>query len=536
MSSRSRSNSISSYGAALAGVALAAFTMSSSATAQVLPGVRTDTFGNTITSSQVSSHIPSRLFRDISSLPLLTSGDQEETGIIPLGFLFPFYGKTYAGFNFTTDGVISSTAGGGEAFDWSNDASLPSTLITGGGARIYPHHDDTVARVYGAYFSAASSGFGTEAFIAQWKACYWLCDAGQDKDIVIEYNVALLRDGTIIMAHKFASSDNGGGATVGIQNETASDGVAYSANSTGSIVDGMTVLVIPAKSGISDDIQIAATEAAIVTTSAFAGNVHSHAGQAAHRKKSGSKRNLWGSVIGGRADGEIGSDLDLKNYGIQFGADLLKFGDVIVGLSASYQKADVTLGHVGLVTKSGSIAPYAGVRFGNLTATATVGYAHVDYESFDLVFLRDIHTDTGRRLFGSASVTGRYNWGSLALLPNLTASGVIEKIDQWHAGEISRDVENARFFKVSATAKAKLPVMAGAHAYVLGGVQFIKTDGDDTIALYAIDYDPTRTGGVLGAGFEIKSGAFNLSADVGAYGLGSDITSLDGRLRASVKF
>ncbi|MEM8975227.1 MAG: autotransporter outer membrane beta-barrel domain-containing protein [Pseudomonadota bacterium] len=503
---------------------------------QVAPGTRTDNFGNTITSSEVNSHIPTDLFRDISGIaPVIAVGDDVPSGNVDLGFVFPFYGKSFTGLNFTTNGYIS-TDPADHGHDVSNDVDLPMRS-SGFGDRIYPHHDDLEAIVYGAYFSAAASGFGTEAFIAQWNACHYNCDAlNIAANELIQFNVALLRDGTIIMAHKLAGGEQGLHATVGIQDEPLTTGVAYSADSANSIVNGLTVVVIPKDSGISDDVQIAATEAAIVSTSAFAGNVHNRAAPALRDKRHGRKRHIWGSVIGARVDGELGSDLDIRNYGAQFGADILKFDNAIFGISAAYQKANVELGHVNLEAKIGSVAPYVGVSLGSITASATVGYAHVDYSSFDLVFLRDIHADSGKRVFGSASITADIDLGPVKLVPMLAISAAREKMGEWQAGIISRDVDNARFFRFSATTKATIPLWAGAEAYLLGGVERIRTKGDDAIALYATDYDTSRTGGVLGAGFSMTSGNLEVSADADASGLGSQVKSFNGKLRASMKF
>ncbi|MEM7747036.1 MAG: hypothetical protein AAF346_02205, partial [Pseudomonadota bacterium] len=63
-----------------------------------------------------------------------------------------------------------------------------------------------------------------------------------------------------------------------------------------------------------------------------------------------------------------------------------------------------------------------------------------------------------------------------------------------------------------------------------------RTKGDDAIALYATDYDTSRTGGVLGAGFSMTSGNLEVSADADASGLGSQVKSFNGKLRASMKF
>ncbi|MEM6497875.1 MAG: autotransporter domain-containing protein [Pseudomonadota bacterium] len=516
--------------------ALATFVMSGAAIGQVAPGTRSDTFGNTITGSEVNSHIPTSLFRDISGVaPIIVQDDDEVSAVIPLGFAFPFYGRSFTGLGFTTNGFITSDVTGfGPYVDFNNDASLPTPPSDGGGARIYPHHDDLESVVYAAYFSAAASGFGTEAFIAQWNACHYNCTAGVD--LTVQFNVALLRDGTIIMAHKMAGPRQGSSATVGIQNEAATVGVPYSADTANSIVDGMTVVVIPRDSGISDDIQIVATEAAVVSTASFASNIHNHAAPALRDKPPGKGRNIWGSVVGARADGGLGSGLDIRNYGGQFGAAILKFNNAILGISAAYQKADVELGHVNLAAKSGSIAPYIGVNFGSITASATAGYAHVDYSSFDLVFLSDIHTDSGHRIFGSASVTAELDLGLVKLMPMLAIAAAREQLGEWQAGPISRDVEKAQFFKFSATTKATLPLWEGAEVYVLGGVERIKTNGDDTIALYARDYDTSRTGGVFGAGLSVTSGNLNISADADASGLGSQVKSFNGKLRASMKF
>lgn len=539
-----------------AAITTAAIVLSTGSTEVLAQAAGSDNFGNTITGSPVDPSVPTNLFFDISATaPILISGDDVVSGDIPLGLVFPFYDETTATLNFNTNGFASPNAPG-SGNDRSNDAVLPTLPSTGGGARIYAHHDDTEAVVYGAHFDADDSPFGTEAFISQFNACHFPCTPNVNLDI--QYNIAFLRDGTVIMAHNLAGPEGGSGATIGIQNAAATDGVAYSADDPGSIVNGMTILVIPQNSGISSDLEIIAAETGLNTTAASVRDIHNHTGSVLRRGANPSNgvvieptgtgslnalggvtadgsRHLWATGLGTAVDGDIGSDLTIKTLGIQAGADLLTMNAAVFGIAAGHTVSQVSLGASDLTAKNWSISPYAGIRFGDWILSAVAGYAYTSYEQFNLPFLQGIDSD-GDRFFGSASLTSDFDLGRFVLSPTITATGGGEAIGDWSVATVNRSVDDASFFQLKGTAKFSAALGENETAYVLLGGEFITTSGDDGIALFATDYEKTRGGGIVGAGFDIDADGFTLAIAVGISGIGSDLTSYDGSARVVIDF
>ncbi len=81
-------------------------------------------------------------FIDISGTgEFILEGDDVSSGPLVLDMPFSFYGTVYNELVFASNGYISTdpTDSGG---DLSPDCPLPATPSTGGGARIYPVHDD----------------------------------------------------------------------------------------------------------------------------------------------------------------------------------------------------------------------------------------------------------------------------------------------------------------------------------------------------------------------------------------------------------
>ena len=103
---------------------------------------------------------------------MIFSGD-DVAGVVALGGsgAVYLYGQTYTSLAMASNGYIS-TDPTDTGPDLSNDCPLPATPSTGGGARIYPLHDDLLSDGYYQYFAscprAADRGGDTGCHVFQW--------------------------------------------------------------------------------------------------------------------------------------------------------------------------------------------------------------------------------------------------------------------------------------------------------------------------------------------------------------------------------
>lgn len=158
---------------------------------------------------------------------LIASGD-DVSGVMALSEPFLFYGTSYTSMTGASNGYLS-TDPTDTGPDLSNDCPLPATPSTGGGARIYPIHDDMISDVSGEYFASCPRA-ADQTGPSGCTVFYWtnMSDFGggaapdteailyhYSGEIVFQYNGAGVMDG---------------GKTIGIQNDGASIGLTHSCN------------------------------------------------------------------------------------------------------------------------------------------------------------------------------------------------------------------------------------------------------------------------------------------------------------------
>jgi hypothetical protein len=167
-------------------------------------------------------------YHDISSTgTLVISGD--DTGItVTLGKEFMFYGNAYTQLNATTNGYISTDLTD-LGPDLSNDCPLPVWPSTGGGARIYAYHDDLETAVYYQYFTSSpipnpKNGQSMGASVFQWVGTHYGGSAG------VDVQAYLYDNGDIAFFINESGGEYGSGATFGIQNADATEGLTLSCN------------------------------------------------------------------------------------------------------------------------------------------------------------------------------------------------------------------------------------------------------------------------------------------------------------------
>ena len=174
---------------------------------------------------------------------------------VSLGTPFALYDMTYAELVPSTNGYISTdvTDGGG---DLSNDCPLPDDPSTGGGARLYPLHDDLdinlgsdpTAGVFYQYFASSPvpspSGATVGVSVFQWRADHFP-DA---MTIDLDFEALLFDNGEIVYQYAMIGGEMGSGATVGMQSmEDAMPFLAttISCNTAGSVVANTAVALVP---------------------------------------------------------------------------------------------------------------------------------------------------------------------------------------------------------------------------------------------------------------------------------------------------
>ena len=177
---------------------------------------------------------------------LVASGDDVSSvnsGIgtpVNLGHIFTFYDVPYTQLIPTSNGYIS-TDPTDEGPDLSNDCPLPSAPSTGGGARIYPLHDDLISDVYYQYFPVSpvphpggiTPPLGASIF--QWDAVHFGGCATE------EFQAVLFDNGDIMYQYN-QTCEGGSGSTTGLQNESLTAASNHACNAAGSIVAGKALI------------------------------------------------------------------------------------------------------------------------------------------------------------------------------------------------------------------------------------------------------------------------------------------------------
>lgn len=196
-----------------------------------------DAFGNTWDDS-----VPYQEIDITGTGTMVMSGDDVSSGAIALGGMgtFNFYGQSVSSLNMASNGYIT-TDGTDTGPDLSNDCPLPSTPSTGGGARMYPYHDDLISDGYYQYFSscprASDLGGDLGCHVFMWDNVTHFGGGGPWQMWAVLYehtweSVFMIGSG---------EPEEGAGATMGIQNEAATDGLTYACDTGGAIPNGTAV-------------------------------------------------------------------------------------------------------------------------------------------------------------------------------------------------------------------------------------------------------------------------------------------------------
>jgi len=186
-------------------------------------------------------------FVDISATGLqIVNGDDTASGGVALSAPFDFYGTVYNQLNMASNGYIT-TDPADTGPDLSNDCPLPVTPSTGGGARMYPLHDDLEL--------VAGTGRGLIQYFA-------VCPRPSDRnpgeactvfmwDDVTHYGGGGPWDMEAIVYHQSndfvfqigpGNPELGSGSTTGIQDPPPpTTGLTYACNTAGSIPDNTAV-------------------------------------------------------------------------------------------------------------------------------------------------------------------------------------------------------------------------------------------------------------------------------------------------------
>ncbi len=171
---------------------------------------------------------------------------------VPVGFPFPFYGRSYTTVNVNSNGVLQ--------FEDTDDPWGPDNMptIDFSGPVILPFWSDWDPRSSGDIYAQLVPdwpGLGGRAFVVQWQDVEnWDCDNDN-----ATWQAALLEDGRIIF--QFLDTvvgdldcDRGADMTVGVQQAPGRCFITY-VNGTASVSDGTAVLWTPRASSCTGQAQ-----------------------------------------------------------------------------------------------------------------------------------------------------------------------------------------------------------------------------------------------------------------------------------------
>jgi gliding motility-associated-like protein len=190
-------------------------------------------------------YAPPLAFNTPNGNPVLTSGDDRWSDIIPLPFPFCFYGDTYNELKIGTNGAIKlgpAPLSNGGNHPWSFNSSVPSSNLVAAGNIFGPYHD-----------LAPSLFQGIVPGLLQGSINWFIQGTAPNRRFIVVYNntpqyiclnittssqVVLHESSNIIDV--FVDSKlrcnlwNGGRAVIGIQNNTGNQGLAPPGRNTGS--------------------------------------------------------------------------------------------------------------------------------------------------------------------------------------------------------------------------------------------------------------------------------------------------------------
>lgn len=192
-------------------------------------------------------------FVDISSTGTLVVSGDDAGQPVTLAEAFDFYGASVTDMALTTNGYLS-TDPTDDGPDLSNDCPLPATPSTGGGARIYPLHDDLVGDGYYEYFatcprpSTEFPGADLGCHVFQWVD---MTHFGGTDTWTFQ---ALLYDRSweIVFQHGAGNPEAGSASTTGIQNAAADIGLTYACNTASSVPDESAQCIVHPEPALPD--------------------------------------------------------------------------------------------------------------------------------------------------------------------------------------------------------------------------------------------------------------------------------------------
>ena len=199
-----------------------------------------DAFGYTVNDS--SGALCNSQFIDITATGTsVVVGDDEISGTLTLTGSFDFYGTILTDIVMSSNGYLSTDladSGG----DLSNDCPLPASPSTGGGARIYPLHDDLnlaagIGQGFFQYFATCprpSDQYPTDnlgCHVFQWDEVRHFGSSTSFDTEVILYDDSY----EIVFQQDDRNPETGSGSTTGIQDTTATIAEMYACDTAASI-------------------------------------------------------------------------------------------------------------------------------------------------------------------------------------------------------------------------------------------------------------------------------------------------------------
>ncbi|MBX3013992.1 MAG: S8 family serine peptidase [Caldilineaceae bacterium] len=166
----------------------------------------------------------------------LSGGDVVYTCGLPIGFGFPFYGKTETEFCVSTNGFISFQRDGLAAD--LNDCPLPSS--DGNEALIAAVWDDLVIEEGIRYQTLGQAP--NRSLVVQWNGARAY---GSNAQKLATFQLVLFENGLIRVALREAGLLRGALSTTGIEDYTATTGVTYACNTPNTLSDQQAILFVP---------------------------------------------------------------------------------------------------------------------------------------------------------------------------------------------------------------------------------------------------------------------------------------------------
>lgn len=194
---------------------------------------------------------------------------ETDDGIVeaPLGISFPFFGDTLFSIYLSSNGYLTSDEND-LGNDHSNDCPIPAVPNVGGGARIYPYHDDLVvegdAAVYHQTFRYQAHPYrppipsGGRGWISIYQ---WNNVRPFNGTATFSFQVILFESGDIIYQY-LPGNPGGESASIGVQSDGADQGVSIACNTAGSIpTDAEHAILIkaPAPTPITTPVEVIVT-------------------------------------------------------------------------------------------------------------------------------------------------------------------------------------------------------------------------------------------------------------------------------------